>query len=78
MKQKISNGSTKVKEWNIIHPDGTEETIKNLEKFCREHNLRCSCLRSISRGEKKQHKGFKCKPKIASTMQNQNSLPVEE
>lgn len=53
-KQAIS----KSKEWLITFPDGHEEIIINLQKFCRIHHLES---RNMGRNNK-QHKGFLCKP----------------
>ena len=50
------------KKWLIFHPDGKEEIITNLRKFCMIHNLHYSAMIGVSQGKCKQHKkGWKCK-----------------
>ena len=43
----------------ITFPDGHEEIIFNLNKFCRKHNLHVGCMRRIIKGSRKSHKEFK-------------------
>ena len=49
------------KKWIIIHPDGQEEHIFNLRKFCRENNLDNKSLINIADGAGFTHKGFSCR-----------------
>lgn len=58
-RSKIADANSKT--WIVTHPDGTEETVKNVEKFCREHNLHASSLRDVAKGKATQHKGYKCR-----------------
>lgn len=46
--------------WKIIKPNGHTEIIKNLSKYCRENNLSHGHMGAVARGERKQHKCFKC------------------
>jgi hypothetical protein len=46
--------------WKIIFPDGKEENILNLSKFCRENLLNPGIMGLVSRGERQHHNGFKC------------------
>lgn len=39
-KQRASEANSDT--WLVTHPDGKQETITNLNKFCKEHNLRSS------------------------------------
>ena len=44
----------------FIAPDGAcYENIVNLNAFCREHCLNCSCMGKLARGIQSQHKGWK-------------------
>lgn len=49
------------KYWLITFPNGQEKTIKNLNRFCRKYVLSPSLMHRLARGERKTHKGFKCK-----------------
>jgi hypothetical protein len=41
-------------------PTGEQQSVFNLVKFCREHNLSATCLQeTIHQKRRKQHKGFK-------------------
>lgn len=53
----------KKKNYLIIFPDGKEEIVLGLNKFCKLNNLQTSKMAKIARGEKwiKSHKGFVCK-----------------
>jgi hypothetical protein len=56
-KQKATEANQK--KWLIIKPDGTEEIIINLNKYCRENNLSNSNMITVASGRQKQHKGYK-------------------
>jgi len=56
-KDKIA--AAKAKDYIITYPDGHEEKIKNLRKFCRENNLAQSALTLVAQGKHKHHKGYK-------------------
>jgi hypothetical protein len=43
----------------VTFPDGKEEMVENMTKFCQKNNLNKSALYAIIRGERKKHKGFK-------------------
>lgn len=53
----------------ITYPDGKEEVVFNLTKFCREHNLHLGAMsematkreRGNGRSLRKHHKGFHCR-----------------
>jgi hypothetical protein len=47
------------KKWIITHPDGSEEVVFNMNKFCIDHNISFSNLHKVLRGLIKQHKGYK-------------------
>lgn len=48
------------KDWIVIYPDGTEEKVKNLQKFCDAFGLDASSMRRVAAGKGKQHKGYRC------------------
>ncbi len=50
----------RVKDWLVTFPSGKTMKIRNLEKFCRENNLRSSGMLNVVSGRSKTHKGFKC------------------
>ena len=59
---KIRHGDSRAKVWfNITTPDGTLCTIRNLNKFCREHNLHASAMIKVAQNLQKNHKGYICK-----------------
>ncbi len=48
--------------WLVIFPNGNRKIIKNLKKFCKEHEILYDTgLRYVAKGVYKQYKGFKCK-----------------
>lgn len=49
------------KEWILESPDGEVMIIINLKKFCREQNLTFPSMIRIANGDRKTHKGWKCK-----------------
>ena len=49
------------KEYIITYPDGHEEKITNLRKWCKENNLHQGALTRVAQGKLKQHKGYKAR-----------------
>jgi hypothetical protein len=49
------------KEWIITFPCGKEEIITSLRNFCKFNNLHYTCMRDITYGRQKYHKGFSVK-----------------
>jgi group I intron endonuclease len=49
------------RDWIVVHPDGTEEQIKNMKDFCKRHNLVSCHMSSVAKGKLKAHKGFTCR-----------------
>ncbi len=58
-KNKIANKIAK--EWIIYDPEGRVYNIKNLSKFCKEHNLDNSSMCKVANGKSSHHKNWKCK-----------------
>jgi hypothetical protein len=56
-KKKIGDGLAR--KYIITYPDGKEELITNLNKFCRENGLHKGNLTEVAQGKRKQHKGYK-------------------
>lgn len=52
----------KSKYWRIIKPDGNEEIIKNLSKYCKENDLHDGSMFKILKGQRNHCKGYKIKP----------------
>jgi len=44
--------------WKLTNIDGREEIVNNLTKFCKENGLNASCMREISYGTQKKHRGW--------------------
>ena len=57
------SGMGNAETWIVISPNGEEQEIFNLCKFCRENNLSKGHMIGIAIGRKscKTHKGWKCK-----------------
>jgi hypothetical protein len=47
--------------WEIIHPNGNKEVIRNLSAFCRDYNISDRGMWLVANNYRNQHKGFKCK-----------------
>lgn len=52
------NAKSLSKTWLIIRPDGTEEVITNLTKYCRDNKLDARTMNKVGNGQRKQHKHF--------------------
>jgi hypothetical protein len=50
---------TLAKHYTFISPEGKIIEVFNLNKFCRENNLRCSDMHNVSTGRQKSCKGWK-------------------
>lgn len=49
------------KKYVVIFPDGGEEIIQGINRFCRDHDLNAGDLGMVVRGKRKSHKGYKAK-----------------
>ena len=58
MSESHINNTNAAKTWFVTHPDGHEEKITNMQKFCREHGLSSSNLHKTARGVMKKHQGY--------------------
>jgi hypothetical protein len=56
----LGENSPLAKSYIVTNPDGYEESITGIAKFCREHNLNTGAMAQVARGKRKHHKGFKC------------------
>lgn len=59
MREKYSKA--KGEKWLLTNPDGDEMIIFSLSKFCRDNFLTSSNMKKVAIGERKHHKGWKCK-----------------
>ena len=57
----LDRGSDSSKEYLITCPEGSDLQIKNLSKFCREHQLSVSHMVSVASGRRNHHRQFKCR-----------------
>ena len=48
-------------KWIFVHPDGKEEIVENLSKFCRKHSLNKAAMYEVYHGKRNHHKQFKLK-----------------
>ena len=46
------------KRWIITQPDGTENEITNLSKYCKEHKLDDGAIYRVLNGKRSHHKGY--------------------
>ena len=66
---RIANGTlsmdaaieAKTKSWELVNPNGEIFEIRNLEQFCKEHQLDASTMGKVARGKYKARKGWTCK-----------------
>ncbi|MGL4622235.1 MAG: GIY-YIG nuclease family protein [Chroococcidiopsis sp.] len=49
------------KSYVATSPEGIEYPLKNLAKFCREHNLSATSMVNSAKGKTSQHKGWQCR-----------------
>jgi group I intron endonuclease len=61
-KNRIKKGEDCSKNWIITDPNGIVYHIKNMAKFCREHNLDSGNMSAVAKGRYKQYKGWKIIP----------------
>jgi len=57
-KNKLKKGEDCSKLWTVTDPNGIKYDIKNLAKFCREHNLDSGNMSAVSKGRYKQYRGW--------------------
>lgn len=60
-KQRISENNARSKLWIVERPDGEELAVCSLRKFCEANGLHYRSMRRVATGERKQHRGHKCK-----------------
>jgi len=60
-KLKKCNREIAQQKWEVITPNGETVIIENIAKFCLENNLQKSKMTLVSQGERKKHKGYKCR-----------------
>jgi hypothetical protein len=60
---RLKKGDDCSKEWTIMDPNGNRYDIKNMAKFCREHNLDTGNMSAVAKGRYKQYKGWTIIPR---------------
>lgn len=55
---KKARGNALAKNWEFLNPNGEVIKIRNLTQFSKENNLSESCMRQVSNGQRKSHKGW--------------------
>jgi|APCry1669189883_1035261.scaffolds.fasta_scaffold18052_2 group I intron endonuclease len=55
---RIKVGERMAKNWIITDPKGNKHHIKNMAKFCKEHNLDPGNMSAVAKGRYKQYKGW--------------------
>jgi hypothetical protein len=60
-KSKKKNADRHSKNWIVVHPDGHEDVVFNLHRFCIENDLSTGNMSMVARGKAKAHKGFTCR-----------------
>lgn len=54
---------SKQQEWIVTLPDGTEIEVINMSDYCKDNGLSSSKMYSVASGDRKSHKGHKCRKK---------------
>ena len=49
----------KEKSWVVTRPNGKEDEITNLSKYCKEHKLDDGAIYRVLNGKRNHHKGYK-------------------
>ena len=58
--ENIAKAQIRKQKWLVTAPNGNEQIINGLYKFCMENNLNTGNMIHVSRGKYKHHKGWKC------------------
>lgn len=58
-RHRVLNCRNSGKTWVVISPDGVEQTIVSLHKFCKENGLSTPCMYPVLKGTAANHKGWK-------------------
>lgn len=59
--KKAELGDDRSRYWIVTHPDGHEEIVFSLTKFCRENDLSQGNMTEVAKGKRKQHLGYSCR-----------------
>jgi len=57
--RKANISIAKSKEWLIHYPNGNTTLIKNLKRFCKEHDLSSTNMWKLAKGQREHYKGFR-------------------
>lgn len=64
---KFGKDNPAAKKYTILNPHGVEIVIDCLKTFCNENNLDYGCMKKVSQGKNKQHRGYTILKKEASS-----------
>lgn len=67
---------SKSKWWIVTYPDGSEETVLSLSRFCKRNGLQYAQMLRVSKGRVRQCRGFRCRPDGMSTSEWESRLVV--
>lgn len=70
-------GEAKAGDFIVTIPDGEEIFVRNLTAFARAHGLTQSLLCKVSKGERKQHKGYRVRPADSEGSSRTSRFPSE-
>lgn len=54
-------GTHSEKEYTVTPPGGTETTVRNLHRYCREHSLNSANMVHVAQGTAVHHRGWLCR-----------------
>lgn len=52
------------KDYIVTTPNGDEIEVHGLNGYCKQNNLSTSCMIGVANGDRKQHKGYKCRRRV--------------
>lgn len=61
LKRSHKSGGGHKGDWLITDPQGNKYHIESLTDFCKKNNLSQGNMTEVSKGKRKQHKGYTCK-----------------
>lgn len=64
---KFGKNNPAAKKYTILNPHGVEIVIDCLKTFCDDNNLDYGCMKKVSQGKNKQHRGYIILKKEASS-----------
>jgi len=65
------------KDYIVTDPQGVEQKIHNLARFCREHDLEAAYMHQVMAGRLKHHRGWKCR-RVEDKEKEQDGTDIRE